>query len=577
MDRRQFLESCTAVGLTGLLPGVLYTQVGEEPASDTPVTLDHIQAAEEMMGLSFRDEDREMLVDALNQQLQQYETLRDIDLPNGAHPSEVFDPRLGGASVPAESADPTWKWPNSPRPIDNEDLAFASVAQLSVWLREREVTSEQLTRLYLERLRRLDEALECVVTFTEERALEAAAQADAELDAGDWRGPLHGVPYGAKDLFAVEGYPTTWGATPYQDQTIDDTAAVIERLDDAGAVLIAKLTLGAMAWGDVWFDGTTRSPWDPTQGSSGSSAGSGAAVAAAGVPFALGTETLGSIVSPSTRNGITGHRPTFGTVSRQGAMVLSWTMDKVGPMARSAYDCALVYDALRGADPQDPGMVEAPFPFDAEQPLADLRIGIYEEAFEDTYNNADADQAVLDVLREQGAELHPISLPTNYPLAMLLNTLNVEAASNFDELTRSGEDATMVRQTTDAWPHVFRTARFTPAVEHIQASRARRKLMVATYEALRDVDVFISPSFRGGTLQITNLTGHPCVCIPNAFHHIEEDDEALEPTIDIDDADRRSPGSISVLGRLYHDAEALRVAHAIQEATDWHTQRPPVR
>jgi len=571
MDRRQFLESCSALGLTGLMPGVLYTQVTtRRDGAVADITTSDIEAAEQIIGLSFDSEEREMLVDALNDQLEQYQAMREHSLPNGAHPAEVFTPQLSGAEVPGGSAEPSWQWPDAPVPGNDEDLAFASVAQLAVWLRNRDVTSEQLTELYLNRLRRLDDTLNCVITYTEERALEAAAQADAEIDAGNWRGPLHGVPYGAKDLLAVEGYPTTWGATPYQDQTIDDTAAVIERLDDAGAVLVAKLSLGALAWGDVWFDATTRSPWNPEQGSSGSSAGPGAAVAAGAVPFALGTETLGSIVSPSTRNGVTGHRPSFGTVSRHGAMVLAWSMDKIGPMTRSAYDCAIVYDALRGADPRDPGMVDAPFPFDAEQPLSDLRIGVYEAAFEGDYQNAEADQAVLDALREQGAELHTVSLPTDFPLGGLLNTLSVEAASNFDELTRSGEDETMVRQTTDAWPHVFRSARFVPAVEHIQASRLRRELMIATREALEEVDVFISPSFRGGTLQITNLTGHPCVCLPNAFHPVEDDDGNEHP-------ERRSPASITVLGRLYHDAETLRVAHAIQEATDWHTRRPPVR
>jgi Asp-tRNA(Asn)/Glu-tRNA(Gln) amidotransferase A subunit family amidase len=575
MDRRQFLESCSAVGLTGLLPGVLYTQVAERrdtAAADgaVDITTSDIEAAERLIGLSFDDEEREMLVDALNDQLEQYQAMREHTLSNGAHPAEVFTPQLSGAEVPSGQAGPEWQWPSASVPSSDEDLAFASVAQLSTWLRNRDVTSQQLTELFLRRLRRLDDTLNCVITYTEERAMEAAAQADAELDAGDWRGPLHGVPYGAKDLFAVEGYPTTWGATPYQEQTIDDTAAVVERLDEAGAVLIAKLSLGALAWGDVWFDATTRSPWNPNEGASGSSAGSGAAVAAGAVPFALGTETLGSIVSPATRNGVTGHRPSFGTVSRHGAMVLSWSMDKAGPMARSAYDCALVYDALRGADPRDPGMVDAPFPFDATQPLADVRVGIYESAFEGDYQNAEADQAVLNALREQGAELHPISLPTDYPLGALLNTLNVESASNFDELTRSGQDDTMVRQTTDAWPHVFRSARFVPAVEHIQASRLRRQLMVDTHEALAEVDVFISPSFRGGTLQITNLTGHPCVCLPNAFHPVEDDDGNTHP-------EHRSAGSITVLGRLYHDADTLRVAHAIQNATDWHTQRPPVR
>jgi len=442
-----------------------------------------------------------------------------------------------------------------------------TVAELSYLLKTRQVRSVELTELYLARLKRYDPVLKAVITYTEERAMAQAQQADEELDAGHWRGPLHGVPYGAKDLLAVPGYRTTWGAKPYENQVLDVTAAVIEKLDAAGAVLVAKLTLGALAWGDVWFGGQTKNPWNIEQGSSGSSAGPGAAVAAGLVPFAIGSETLGSIVSPSTRNGVTGHRPTFGAVSRYGAMTLAWTMDKLGPMARSAEDCALVFDAIRGHDPRDPSTRDMPFPFDPTFDVRQLRVGYLAEAFEADYENREADRQTLQVLRELGIDLKPIRLPDDLPVSAMLMTLEVEAAAAFDELTRTGGVDQMVRQGRNTWPHVFRVARFVPAVELLQANRIRTLLMQRMAEVFREVDVFVSPTFGGGTLQITNLTGHPCVCVPNAFHPLK--DNPLSP--------RRRPGSITFIGGLYRDAEVLMLAHAYQQATDFHRRRPPIR
>ena len=563
IERRQFLESCSALGLTGLFPGALYAQLDDD---DEVITVDHIAAAEAIAGLSLSDEERQMMVEDLNENLEGYMALRSIDIPNHLGPADTFDPRIGGARLPAGDAEGAWQPTPVDRPSDDEDLAFKTVAELAYLLRERAVTSVELTELYLDRLRRYDDTLEMVITYTEDRAMEQARRADRELDAGEWRGPLHGVPWGAKDLLAVEGYPTTWGATPYQDQTIDVTAAPVEKLDEAGAVLIAKLTLGALAWGDVWFDGQTKNPWNPEQGSSGSSAGSGAAVAAGCVGFALGTETLGSIVSPSTRNGVTGHRPTFGAVSRHGAMALAWTLDKIGPMARSAEGCALVFDAIHGADDRDPSTVDMPFGFDATLDVSELRVGYVDSAFEGDYLNQDADQQTLDVLEGLGVDLEPMDLPTGIPVDALLNALDVEAAAAFDELTRSGGIDEMVRQEDDAWPHTFRTARFVPAVEHMQMRRLRTELMRRMHETMAKVDAFVSPSFRGGTLQITNLTGHPCVCLPNAFHELEDDPESP----------RRRPRSITFVGRLYHDDTMLALAHAYQQATDFHRRRPPI-
>ena len=570
LDRRQFVQACSSLGLTGLFPGALYAQVAEEAKVDeTPITLDHIAAAETLAGLSFSSEERKLLVENLNELLDQYEALREQQLPNSRAPAVTFDPRRGGAEIPdvapaQDGADVPL--PPVDRPGSNEDLAFASIPELATLLRSRHVTSVELTELYLERLRRYDDDLHAVISYTEERALEAARTADAELDAGEWRGPLHGVPYGAKDLLAVEGYETTWGAEPYRTQQIDETATVIEKLDDAGAVLVAKLSLGALAWGDVWYGATTKNPWNLDQGSSGSSAGPAAAVSAGCVPFAIGSETLGSIVSPSTRCGVTGHRPTFGAVSRHGAMTLSWTMDKLGPIARSAVDCALVYDVLRGAEGRDAAAVDVPFPFDADDSLEGLRVGYLESAFEEDYDNKDADQRTLEVLRRLGLDPEPVAWDVDVPVGALLNTLDVEAATAFDELTRSGGVDEMVRQGEDTWPNVFRTARFVPAVEHVQMSRLRVDLMEQAHATMQDLDVLVSPSFGGGTLGITNLTGHPCVCIPNALRPVEEGPDV-----------RRQPGSISFIGPLYQDEKALTLAHAVQQETDIHTRRPPIR
>ena len=567
IDRRQFVQACASLGITGLFPGALYAQVAED--DDQTITTDHIAAAETIAGLSFTTEERKLMVENLNERLGQYKAMRKQEIPNSRAPAVTFDPRRGGAEIPEippseDGADVPV--PPVDRPTSTEDLAFASIPELAHLLRSRQVTSVELTELALERLRRHNDKLKAVITYTEDRALQAARRADKELNAGEWRGPLHGVPYGAKDLLAVEGYKTTWGAEPYKTQRIDDTAAVIEKLDEAGAVLVAKLTLGALAWGDVWYGGTTKNPWNLDEGSSGSSAGPAAAVSAGCVPFAIGSETLGSIVSPSTRCGVTGHRPTFGAVSRHGAMALSWTMDKLGPIARSALDCALVFDTIRGADERDPSTVDVPFPFDPDRSAESLRVGYLKTAFEGDYDNKKADQRTLDVIRDLGVDPEPVELPSDLPVGALLSTLDVEAASAFDKLTRTGGIDKMVRQGKDTWPNVFRSARFVPAVEHMQMSRLRVDLMEQTHAVMDDLDVLVSPSFQGGTLGITNLTGHPCVCIPNALRPVEEGPDV-----------RREPGSISLVAPLYQDDKALTLAHAVQQETDIHTRRPPIR
>ncbi len=409
--------------------------------------------------------------------------------------------------------------------------------------------------MYLERLKEHGPTLQCVVTLTEELALKQAARADAEIAAGKYRGPLHGIPYGAKDLLAVKGYKTTWGAMPYKDQMIDENSTVVKKLEEAGAVLVAKLTLGALAWGDVWFGGKTKNPWNLEEGSSGSSAGSGSATAAGLVAFAIGTETWGSIVSPSTRCGVTGLRPTFGRVSRAGAMALSWSMDKIGPMCRTVEDCAIVFNAIYGPDGLDQSLIDLPFNYNADVDLTGLRIGYLKSAFEGDYTGKDNDEASLKVLRELGVDLIPFELP-EFPVENISFILWAEAAAAFDELTRSGQDELMVRQIQRAWPNVFRASRFIPAVEYIQANRARHILIQKMAEQMKAVDLFVTPSFGGNNLLVTNLTGHPCVVVPNGFK------------------ENGSPTSISFIGQLYDEGTILAVAKAYQDATDWHKQHP---
>lgn len=535
-----------------------------QPDSAPEITPEVLEQAARVMGLEFTLEERRQMVagtapftDVNQLPSQAYRALREAEIPNSVPPALLFRPFDPVEGPPRRAADLGPIADDVERPDDLEEVAYWPIRKLAGLIRGGEVSVVELTRMYLDRLERHDSTLHAVVTLTEERALEQARELDRELAEGGWRGPLHGIPWVAKDLFAVEGYPTTWGAEPFRDQTIDETATVVARLDSAGAVLVAKSTLGALAWGDVWFGGRTRNPWNPEQGSSGSSAGSAAAVSAGLVPFALGTETLGSIVSPSTRTGVTGLRPSFGRVSRHGAMALSWSMDKPGPICRRAEDCALVFDAIRGPDGEDRTVVDRPFPYRPAVDLSRLRIGYLEAAFEgDTSEAARLDRRTLEVLREEGAELVPISLPDR-PAGALAFILSAEGAAAFDELTRSDRDSLMVRQQAAAWPNVFRSSRFIPAVEYLQANRMRTLLGRDMRDTLAEVDVYVAPSFRGSSnLVLTNLTGHPCVVVPNGFP---------EPD---------SPKSITFCAPMYREAAALGVAEAYQDATDWEERHP---
>jgi Asp-tRNA(Asn)/Glu-tRNA(Gln) amidotransferase A subunit family amidase len=555
LDRRRFMAWCSALGLgSTLFPGALWSRIQEAQE----VTREMVADAEKLAGLSFTDDERELMLNGLTDNLRSYAALRRVEIPNSVPPALHFDPVLPGrVALPPPGPFRPGRRGSVRRPRELEEVAFWPVTMLSELVRTRQVSSVELTRMYLERLERHGPTLEAVVHLTPERALDQAREADRALARGEWRGPLHGIPWGAKDLLAVSDYPTTWGAAPYRDQMLESDATVVRRLDAAGAVLVAKLTLGSLAMGDVWFGGRTRNPWNLEQGSSGSSAGSAAATTAGLVGFSIGSETLGSIVSPSTRTGATGLRPTFGRVSRAGAMALSWSMDKLGPICRSVEDCALILDAIHGADGLDPTARTVPFPWDAGRPLGELRVGLVTSAFSED-EGSDFDREALRVIREElGVEPVPVVLPDDLPLGALRLILNAEAAAAFDALTRGTGDDELVRQTRGSWPNIFRTARFIPAVEYIQANRARTILMGALDAALEGLDVLVTPSYADDVLLMTNLTGHPVVVLPHGFR------------------ENGTPASFSFVGNLYREAEALRLAMAYQEATGFHRRRPP--
>jgi len=413
----------------------------------------------------------------------------------------------------------------------------------------------ELTKLYLDRLKRYSGVLHCTVSLTEELALRQAEKADEEIGEGKYRGPLQGIPFGVKDLLATEGYPTTWGSVPYQGQMFAEDATVVERLEDAGAVLVAKLSMGELAMDDVWFGGLTRNPWDTTKGSSGSSAGSASATAAGLVGFAIGTETWGSIVSPSTVCGTTGLRPTYGRVSRKGAMALSWSMDKIGPICRTVEDCAIVFDAIYGPDGEDQTVYDAPFNYAPGIALSKLRIGYLKSDFDSVRENRALNDSVLATLRRLGAALIPIALP-EFPVDDMSIILTAEAGAAFDELTRSGEDDLLVLQGKGAWPNIFRTSRFIPAVEYIQANRLRYLLIQEMQSLMDSIDVYVAPSFEGKNLLLTNLTGHPCVVLPDGV------------------SANGLPASICFMGKLFGEAELLAVAKQYQDATGFHLRHP---
>ena len=520
------------------------------------VTNSMINDAAALIGLEFSRAEKDSMVGDLNDLLDSYESLRGIEMPNSIAPAFVFNPILPGMVFEAKSNNFSHNRPrNVERPENLEDVAFWPITKLAELIRTRRVSSVELTNMYLNRLRKYGPVLECVVTLTHELALRQARRADEEIAAGNYRGPLHGIPWGAKDLLATKGIKTTWGSVPFKEQVFDYDATVVKKLEEAGAVLVAKLTLGALAWGDVWYGGFTRNPWNLDEGSSGSSAGPGAATAAGLVGFAIGSETWGSIISPSTRTGTTGLRPTFGRVSRQGAMALSWTMDKLGPMTRSVTDAAIVFNAIYGPDGQDLTVADRPFSYNENIDLSSVKIGYLKAEFDKERDQKAIDDEVIDVLWALGAELVPIDFP-DFPVKDIGFILSAEAAAAFDNLTRSGDDDMLVRQKKQAWPNVFRQSRFIPAVEYINANRARTQLMMEMEKLFKDIDVFVAPTFGSGDLLATNLTGHPAVVLPNGFR------------------ENGTPTSITFTGKLYDEGTLLAIAGAYQNATDFHLRHP---
>lgn len=527
-------------------------------ASKYPFSKKDVKAAQKLIGVEFGQEAIDTMHNYLTRNLAGYETMREFELPETVVPPLLFRTNYRPGSLPAHQP-VDWGQMEVQMPERIEDIAFYSIAELAGLVRSRQVSSEQLTRFFLERIRKYDGRLEAVITLTEELALARSRQMDEEIASGHYRGPLHGIPYGIKDLFAAEGYPTTWGAAPYSDQRLPYNATVVKRLEEAGAVLVAKLTSGALARGDVWFGGKTRNPWDLSQGASGSSAGSGAAVAAGLVPFAIGTETLGSIVSPASRCGVTGLRPTFGRVSRYGCMSLSWSMDKPGPIGRTATDCALVLETIMGPDSLDLTLEDVRLRNPKDVQTKRLRVAYLEGMFADDSTAAGRNAVVmLETLKEQGYDLSPLVLPgeEEVPYRAFDIILRAEAAAFFDELVRGGGVDQMKEQTAGSRANSLRQARFIPAVEYLQANRHRQLLMDRMDKLLAEVDVLIAPT-SSRQLLITNLTGHPALAIPAGFD------------------DRRRPTSVTLVGRLFEEDKLVALASAIQAFTDHHRQHPP--
>jgi len=537
-SRREIMAAVAALGLGSATFEQAVAAVALQRPKGAAITAEMVANAEWVAGVTLTDEQRKAVAESLTRTQNQIAAVRKLDVGYDVPPALRFSPTPGASPVKEPRGTVTSTAKEVARPDSDADLAFLTVAEQAALIRAKKLSSTELTKVCLARLRKYDPVLLNVVSFTEELALKQAAEADKEIAAGKSRGVLHGIPWVAKDLMAYPGYRTTWGAGHYKEQTIDAKATAAARLDDAGAVLVAKTTLGALAMGDQWFGGTTKNPWNIKQGSSGSSAGTASAVAAGLVPFGIGSETLGSIVSPSTRCGVTGLRPTFGRVSRAGCMTLCWSLDKLGPMARCVEDCALVLGAIHGADPADPDSVDRPFHWPGSRPLKELRVGHFESTSDIT----------LQILRDLGVQLVPIKLPYGASSSVIGVILDVESATAFDDITRAG-----VSDGIGQWWRTFREARFIAAVDYVRAQRARTLLMREMSKVFDKVDCYVG----GGDLQITNLTGHPTICLPNGF------------------SKSGTPTALTFTGKLFGETELLTVAKAYQDATAHHKKRPP--
>ncbi|NND33933.1 MAG: amidase [Saprospiraceae bacterium] len=524
------------------------------------ITQNDIRYAQKLIGLQFSPDKIDTLTPYLNRNLAGYDSMRQHVLPDNLFPALLFNPRPSGFKISSsEDLLIFTAYESSTLPDLMDSLCFFPLAKISYLLRSRKLTSVQLTELYLKRIKEFDKTLKSVITLTEDLALEEARQADQEMDEGLYRGPLHGVPYGLKDLVAASGFPTTWGAQPYKNQTVDYDATIVTKLREAGAILLGKLSSGALARGDVWFGGRTVSPWDTLIGASGSSAGSAAATAAGLVAFSIGTETLGSITSPSARNGLTGLRPSYGTVSRFGVMSLSWSMDKIGPICRTAEDCALVFAALKGRDSLDITTVEFPLSYQHSRSLADFSIGVLQTAVDvDTSTGAGNLKSILSMLDSLGITMTEKKLPTQFPFKVFDIILRAESGAFFDQLVRSGGVDQMVQQDKTSRANSLRQSRFIPAVEYLQANRYRALLIDSMFQLMQDIDVLIAPNSAENQLLITNLTGQPALSIPTGLDSLDH------------------PTSLTLIGKLYEEGTLLEIGHALQRETNFHKLVPPL-
>jgi len=530
-------------------------------AQDTSIQKKDLISSVKLFDLSFTTKEIDTLYSDVIDNIANFKAMHNLPLANSVPLSMWQTPILPGMHFNEVQKPILWKLDNTVKlPVNKNELAFYSIEQLASLIKNKKISSLLLTQFFIERIKKWGDTLQCVISLQEDMAYEQAKKADAELAQGKYRGLLHGIPYGLKDLFAVKGTKTTWGAAPYQNQVIDEDAFVYTKLKEAGAVLVAKFTLGALAMGDYWFGGRTKNPWNLNYGSSGSSAGSASATVAGLVPFAIGTETWGSIVSPSTTCGATGLRPTFGSISRTGAMALSYSLDKVGPICRSAADAAVVFNYIHGTDGKDGSAVNKPFNYTPNKDIKKLKIAYAKNYFDKIKDTSRNEFKVLEEFKKLGVQLIPVNFPDSgvYNFNIMDVVIGVECAAQFDEMTRLNIDDALTRQTKNDWPNQFRTARFVPAVEYINAQRHRYTLMQKVNEVMQQYDVIICPSRGDGNQSaITNLTGNPVVCVPTGF-----------------DKKFNLPTGISFVGNLYDEATILSIAHAYQKATNWEETHP---
>jgi Asp-tRNA(Asn)/Glu-tRNA(Gln) amidotransferase A subunit family amidase len=571
-------QSTTATPATPGAPPTFGTGTGSGPAV-TPATF---AEAEKLMQVTMTPAEREQAADSWRQSLAPYLERRTgprkVAIAATEAPASLWNPMLPGiAALPARDQFVRSKADNAPMPSLDDAIAFAPVTHLSRWIESRRLTSERLTNIYLSRIDKLDSKIRSVITLTKDHALARAKQADAEIAAGRYRGPLHGIPYGVKDLLDTKNIPTTYGAEPFRTRVPSADSAVVRRLNDAGAVMVAKLSLGALALNDIWFGGQTMNPWLVEEGASGSSAGPGAATAAGLVAFSVGSETGGSIVSPAMRCGITGLRPTFGRVARTGAMTLCWSLDKLGPMTRTVEDAMLVLHAITGPDSGDPSSMASRLDFDAAAPVAGLRVGYIAQWMKES-PATDVDRAAMETIKKLGMELRQVALP-DWPYSSLMPILFAEGAASFEDLALNSQLGTLKVQVKDAWPNLFRQARFLSAVDVVQADRLRRKVAIEMARVFRDVDVLLVPSLRDEQLTITNFTGHPSLTLRAGFVEVSEarSDWAPDPANPLPTFSprRRVPHGITLVGRLFDDGLIGRLGLALEREFGVANERPP--